>query len=226
MKKILATAFLITMLFYGECVFAENGRFAKEQHLKETKNRVEIKKYTAVGAKAEWKEKRFQFLNNLKTEKERLRLEFKEKFTKEKCARVQEKIKNKLSFFTGAKEKHTAVYINLINRISKFVAKADEQKLDTTTIKSHLAVLQEKIDKFKDDYAAYVTKLAETKNYTCGHSEGEFKGVLLESKELLKTVHADASDIRIYVRETILADIKNLKNQMTNIGSTEDETNN
>lgn len=186
-----------------------------------------VKKSVIVDAlqkkKNEWKLRRAEFLSNLKAEKDRLRLEFKEKFTAERCARVQERIQNRLSLFADAKEKHTSVYINLVNRINKFIARADALKLDTATIKSHLATLQEKIDKFKEDYAAYAAKLKETKNYTCGHSEGEFKGVLLESKTLLKQVHADAADIRTYVRETILADIRVLKAQMPDAEDEDDE---
>jgi len=165
--------------------------------------------------KNQWRSQRQDLLAGLKQEKADLINKFKEKFTAERCARVQKRIQNRLSLFADAKEKHTSVYTNLVNRINKFIARADEQKLDTTVIKSHLAELQDKIEKFKNDYAAYAAKLGETKNYTCGHSEGEFKGVLLESKTLLKQVHTDAADIRTYVRETILVDLKALKAQMT-----------
>jgi hypothetical protein len=164
--------------------------------------------------KIEWKEKRAELLDKLKAEKEELKNKFKEKFTEERCAKIQARIENRNGFFKGNYEKHTSVYVNLVDRVNKFITKADAVKLDTATIKSHLAVLQDKIEKFKDDYAAYKAKFDETKNYTCGHSEGEFKGALLESKELLKTVHADAADIRKYVRETILVDMKALKAQM------------
>jgi len=211
--------FSAALLLSGSFVLAKNSQSAAAQNQEEVKNRIEVRKAA---------------LAEIREEKERLRSEFKEKFTAEKCARVQERIQNRLSLFAGAKEKHTAVYVNLVNRINKFIARADAQKLDTTTIKSHLAELETKIALFKTDYAAYAAKLAETKNYTCGHSEGDFKGVLLESKTLLKQVHADAADIRTYVRETILPDLKALKSQMTdtedadteNNEGTETETNN
>lgn len=213
MRKVIAIIFSVAVLLLGSFALAKNSQSAAAQHREEVQSRIEARKAA---------------LAEIKEEKERLRSEFKEKFTAEKCARVQERIQNKLSLFADAKGKHTSVYVNLVNRINKFIARADEQKLDTTAIKSHLVILQEKIDKFKEDYAAYAAKLGETKNYTCGHSEGEFKGVLLESKTLLKQVHADAADIRTYVRETILADIKALKSQMTDAEDegAETETNN
>lgn len=227
MRKTIAIIFSAALLFSFSFVFAENSVSSETQSVlqrgEDVKNKIEARKTTI---RAEWKEKRVEFLNNLKGEKERLKSEFKEKFTQERCARVQERITNRLALFAGAKEKHTSVYINLVNRINKFIARADAQKLDTTTIKSHLAILQEKIDKFKEDYAAYAAKLAETKNYTCGHSEGEFKGVLLESKTLLRQVHTDAAEIRKYVRETILADIRALKSQMTDTENAKDTEDN
>lgn len=177
-----------------------------------------VKKNILVDAlaklKNQWKLQREGDLLKFKAEKDKLKQDFKDKFTTERCAKIQERINNQESNFNGIEGKHTQVYTNLVNRLNKFIARFDAAKLDTTTIKSHLAVLQTKIDKFKEDYAAYLAKLKESKNLTCGHSEGEFKGVLLEAKALLKTVHDDAADIRTYVRETIFADLKALKSQM------------
>lgn len=224
-KKLALVVASFALLFSAELVLAESSQSAAEQHREEVKNRIEARKATLAEIKAEWKEKRTEFLDNLKAEKEELKNKFKEKFTEEKCARVQARIENRNGFFKGNYEKHTSVYTNLVNRINKFIARADALKLDTTAIKSHLAILEDKIEKFKDDYAAYKAKFAETKNYTCGHSEGEFKGILLESKTLLKTVHADAADIRTYVRETILADMRALKAQMSDAEDEDDATN-
>lgn len=163
--------------------------------------------------KQEWKIQRQQALDEVKQQKEEFKT-MKEKFTAERCAKIQEKVQNKTSEFNNEKEKHLSVYTNLVNRINKFISRFDDKKLDTTTIKSHLTELQTKIDKFKEDYAAYIAKLGESKNLTCGHSEGEFKGALLESKTLLQAVHADAADIRTYARTVILVDIQALKAQM------------
>lgn len=161
----------------------------------------------------QWKEQRQASLEKIKQQKEEFKAN-REKFTAERCAKINERVQERTTNFDSAGAKHTKVYANLIERINKFITRFDEAKLDTTTIKSHLALLQTKIDKFKEDYAAYIAKLKETKTVTCGHSEGEFKGTLLEARTLLKTVHADAADIRTYVRETILVDLKVLKAQL------------
>lgn len=170
----------------------------------------------------EWRTQRQATLEKIKQQKEKFKIN-KEKLTAEKCAKIQERVQNRVSNFDDKKGKHISVYTNLVNRINKFIARFDKEKLDTTTIKSHLAELQIKIDKFKEDYAAYIAKLKESKTLTCGHSEGEFKGVLLEAKTLLKTVHDDAADIRTYVRTTIFADLKALKAQMPKSEDTSEE---
>jgi chromosome segregation ATPase len=221
MKKIILTIFSLALASSFNCAYAksdtavdsgaQNTIQANEEHREQVKATI---KSSLLRIKSEWKEKRTEILGKIKAEKEELKNKFQEKFTDEKCNRVQARIENRNGFFKGNYEKHTSVYANLVDRINKFIAKADDVKLDTATIKSHLATLQDKIEKFKDDYAAYKAKFDETKNVTCGHSEGEFKGVLLESKELLKTVHTDAADIRTYVRETILVDMQALKSQM------------
>ncbi|MDO8529104.1 MAG: hypothetical protein Q7S18_00345 [bacterium] len=215
MKKIFKIALVIAMLTTASIVFAK-ANVATIQNLKQAREEMRTQRQTTLTSlqqeKQQWKTQRQETLDNVKQQKEELKA-MKEKFTAEKCAKIQEKVQNRTSEFNSEKEKHLSVYANLVNRINKFVARFADKKLDTSTIKSHLAELQTKIDKFKEDYAAYIAKLGESKNLTCGHSEGEFKGTLLEAKTLLQTVHSDAADIRTYVRTVILADIKNLKAQ-------------
>lgn len=199
------------------------------QNSKQKKEEVRVQKQiTRVSLqqeKQQWKAQRQEALDKVKQQKEDFKT-IKEKFTAERCAQIQQKVQNRTSEFNNKKEKHTSVYTNLVNRINKFIARFDEKKLDTSAIKNHLTELQTKIDKFKEDYAAYIAKLGESKNVTCGHSEGEFKGTLLEAKTLLQTVHADAADIRTYVRTVILADIKNLKAQLPQENSVDNSATN
>lgn len=162
----------------------------------------------------EWKAERQQALEKWKQEKDKLRNEFKEKFTSERCVRIQKRVEERTSHFDEREGKHKKVYANLVNRINKFITRFETAGLDTTNLKSYPAVLQEKIDKFSDDYANYIAKLKESKNFTCGHSEGEFKGTLVDARAELKIVREDASDIRTYVRTTILPEIKALKDKM------------
>lgn len=162
-----------------------------------------------------WRSNRQNMLMNLKSEKDNFIKNFKEKFTTEKCTDIQTNVQNSIAKFDVKKEKHISVYENLVNRINKFIERSDENKLDTELINGHLIELQVKIDKFKEDYTAYAEKLNESQALTCGHSEGEFKGILLEAKNLLKLVHADAADIRAYIKSTIITDLEILNAKLS-----------
>jgi len=165
--------------------------------------------------RAEWKLQRQQKIDELKIKKEEFK-NLRQQFTAERCAKIQERIGTKTTNFDNGKVKHMSVYTNMKNRISKFIARFKKAGYDVAKIEADLKTLEDKITKFSDDYAAYVAKLKETKSFACGHSEGDFKGILLESKTLLKTVHQDAADIRTFVHNTIKADIMALRGQKKN----------
>jgi hypothetical protein len=152
-------------------------------------------------------------LKTAQDEKMKLRQEFKTKLTEERCARIQERVDSKIALFEEKKKSHAAVYENIKKRISAVIEKASAKGYDTAELKSDLTVLEEKIATFTNDYASYLSKIKGSKNFTCGHSEGDFKGELVEARALLKTVHTDAQDIRNYVKNTIKPAIKALKDQ-------------
>lgn len=136
-----------------------------------------------------------------------------EKYSDKKCLTVQQKSNEKLAQFIDKKEKHMAVYVDLIDRINKLIARTNEVKLDTSTAESHLAELQTKIDKFKQSAdACYlsVIEAIEEISVGCQNLKG-FKGKLAESRTLLQQVNMDSADIRAYVREIILTDLQGLK---------------
>jgi hypothetical protein len=161
-----------------------------------------------------WMTQRKEMLTNLKTEKQNIINSFKQKFTQDRCTSVQAKVQDNLASFNSANEKHASAYANIIDKLNKSITSFDESKLNTTSIKNHLTELQVKIDKFKEDYIAYAAKLKELNTLTCGRSEGEFRGTLLEAKALLAFVHVDAVDIRSYSQDTMVIDLENLNAQL------------
>jgi chromosome segregation ATPase len=221
MKKTIAIVASIAALAYVSLAFAEENAGNNQGTTGTNQERkIELGQKRGI-IKAEWEQKKEQWktdreniLEKWKQEKERLREEFKEKFTEERCARIQKRIEERTSNFDEREGKHKKVYENLVNRINKFITRFETANLDTANLKSYLATLQEKIDKFSTDYAAYIAKLKESKNFTCGHSEGEFKGVLVDARAELKLVHEDAAGIRTYMRDTIIPEIKALKDKM------------
>lgn len=151
-------------------------------------------------------------LNPLKTRVE-LNADALKVFQAARCAKIQEKIAAKTAGFDENKDRHYEAYKNLKDRMEKFLAKLTDKGYDVTEFKADLAVLNTKIQKFADDYAAYQVKLGETKDYACGHSDGDFKAKLAEARTLLKTVREDSKDIKSYYLNTIKPDLKAIRKQ-------------
>lgn len=152
--------------------------------------------------------------SSMQTQEEELRSKFKEKFTKEKCVKIQGRVNERVVYFDEKASRHSTTYTNIEDHVNKLISVFNEAGIDASIIKIHLVELQTKISKFKKDYATYNFDLRELENVNCAYSEGEFRGSLLKVKNSLTVVHTDAADIRTFVRETILADIKALKAQM------------
>lgn len=195
----------------------ETSKQDREKQREELKNQREQIKNQIENDRETWRE-------SWKLEKDEIRAEalkqkeawknMREKFTEERCARIQERIKERTNRFDGKKGRHVGVYANLVNRIQKFINKFKAAGLDTTKIEGDLVTLKSKIEEFKTAYAVYIAKLKGTQTLACGHAEGDFRSQLTDAKVELKIVHEIAADIRKFTRETILADIKALKAQM------------
>ncbi|MDP1833727.1 MAG: hypothetical protein U0944_00425 [Candidatus Moranbacteria bacterium] len=198
MKKNLLFALVAVSLMMSSAAYAEeeietqktNGQIRQE-------NREEIRagKKTAIeDQKGEQQQKR-------------------EETREQRCARIQERIANGSTDADNRKEKHMSVYGNMVDRISKFITRLADDDYDVSKIQADLAVLEEKIQKFSDDYATQVAKIGDTKNLACGQSDGDFKNGLVEARAMMKNVRADAADIREYMLKTVRPDIQALRGQ-------------
>ncbi|MFA7209068.1 MAG: hypothetical protein WC120_02165 [Parcubacteria group bacterium] len=198
MKRSLLVSLVAASMAMSGVAFAQEEVVTQNpdrQARQEKREEVRAEKKTAIGDR---KEERQQ--NREETREQR-------------CARIQERIDNGSANIGNRKEKHMSVYGNMVDRISKFMAKLEDKGYDVSKIQSDLAVLKEKIQKFSDDYAAQAAKIGDTKNLVCGQSDGEFKSGLVEARAMMKTVRADAADIRNYMLKTVRPDIQALRGQ-------------
>lgn len=141
------------------------------------------------------------------------RTENREQNMEQRCAAVQNRIAERNSKFEENKSKHTAVYNNMTDRISKFITRLSGEDYDVSKIQADLTILKEKISKIEVNLAAQNSKLNETKEFACGHSEGDFKDKLTKTKTMMASIHQEAMDIRMFVQTTLRADIQSLRNQ-------------
>lgn len=149
----------------------------------------------------------------LDEQKRQLVAEKKEKIVAAKCANMESKIEAQTTRYNDGKVRRLNAYNNMKTRLTSLEAKLTARGYDTTKLKADLPILSTKIDKFSTDYAVYIAALSETKSFACGKTEGEFRAQLLETKDLLASVHADSKAIKDYYATTIKPDLQEIKKQ-------------
>ncbi|MFA6228006.1 MAG: hypothetical protein WC668_02355 [Patescibacteria group bacterium] len=128
-----------------------------------------------------------------------------------RCPVIESKIQIKVSGFDNSKVRHMQAYQTLKDKLSAMSDRLVTRGVDVTALKAALAVLDTKIKKFSDDYAAYVALLKQGQESVCGQSAGQFKAKLKEAQTALKTVNADVLDIRAYYNTAIKAEIAKIR---------------
>lgn len=127
-----------------------------------------------------------------------------------RCEAVNHRVEGRIAHFES-EDPHFKRVTKLNESLQMIATKAKEKGLNTSLLEADLLVLNEKIATFQDDYALFIQKLKDTRNYTCGHSEGQYKAALNESKAQLRIVKQDADDIKEFVKTTIKDDLSFLR---------------
>jgi len=139
--------------------------------------------------------------------------ENKTKLNQTRCEAINNRVEGRLKQFREEKDQHYARFDKLRERLANISDMAESRGFNVVDLDADIAVLDEKIAKLKTDYALFIDKLAETRNFTCGHSEGQFKAALQAAKDQLNIVREDAKDIKEFYSTEIKADLKSLKEQ-------------
>ncbi|OGC49859.1 hypothetical protein A2716_00655 [candidate division WWE3 bacterium RIFCSPHIGHO2_01_FULL_40_23] len=134
-----------------------------------------------------------------------------EDLLEKRCTSIEARIQNRITRYDSLKDMHLKRYQNLREKVARIITSLEAKGLDVTKLKTDLEMLDAKIKKAQDDYAAFIAKLKETKDLSCGSSEGEFKAKLDEARALLKTFREDLEDIRNFYKTTIKADVLELR---------------
>jgi hypothetical protein len=130
-----------------------------------------------------------------------------------RCQAVNHRVEGRLREYNEEKDNHHSRFSKLSEKLQEVITKADAKGFDTSALKEDQTKLNELIQVFQQDYALFMEKLANTRNFTCGHSEGQFASAINESKNQLKVVKLDAEAIKDFFQSTVKEDIKALKDQ-------------
>lgn len=128
-----------------------------------------------------------------------------------RCAIVESKMQVKSTNFDNNKVKHLDVYSQVKSRLVVITDNLATQGLDVAPLRADLAIYDQKIKKFSDDYATYIGILKDSQAYACGKSEVQFRARFKEAKTALAQVHQDAVAVQIYYAQTLKPEVNRLK---------------
>jgi hypothetical protein len=144
-------------------------------------------------------------------EKREAKKEKREEKTDAACERMEERIANKITNFDNTHKMHVRQYEMMKEKIGKVILEMSAKGKDVSKLRTDLATLNTKIEKFNTDRVAFIDALKKTQEYACGDSQGAFKDALTAAQAKHKTVLADEKDIRSFYNTTIRADLKALR---------------
>ena len=146
---------------------------------------------------------------NINEERQQLREEIREN----RCEIISNRIDARIQLFEQNREFHENIYDALVEKTQRLVNWVKEKDLDTSKLEADLKVLNDKITDAWEDYSLFISLLRESKDFTCGESQGQFKEKLQEALDQLKVFKEDLQDIRNYYKNTIKEDMKDLRDQ-------------
>jgi hypothetical protein len=132
------------------------------------------------------------------------------------CSDINARVDGKINAFEDGKNRRAMGLFNILEVISRIEQRAKTANIDTSQLDSDFVFLNQSIEIFKTDYALFIEKLNNTKNYTCGHSQGQYMNALSEARPQLKIVKADLDSIKDFTNSVIKQDIQALRENIKN----------
>lgn len=127
------------------------------------------------------------------------------------CAKLASRIDNRITHFGERYDVHLITYNLHKEKLLNIEAKLSGQGIDTTKLKANISTLDVKISTFINDAGKVREALENTRNFSCGNSEGQFRSAVESLRVAQKVVIKDAQDIRDFITNTLMSDIKELR---------------
>lgn len=147
-----------------------------------------------------------------------------------RCEIVNELISKRISIFETTKQNHALNYDKLLSRLSEISNRLKQLGFDTTTLDTDVLTLTDMVNKYKDQYQAFLTELNASSDVVCSQ-ELTYKDKLEQTKAMLQELRSMRADIKDFYISTIRQDVVDLRNQAEelenqNTGTTEVENSN
>jgi hypothetical protein len=124
----------------------------------------------------------------------------------DQCQKVTEKVDLKISNYSEAHSNFDTRFATIIEKTKTLSQKLSARGIDTAALNNSISTLEAKRAKLATDKQAFIAKLQESKQFTCGASQGQFKAKITEAKTLQKSVVASSKDMQAAaksIRESI-----------------------
>lgn len=132
----------------------------------------------------------------------------------EKCKNIESRIEAKLNKYENGNVSVEDAHKRLRERIRNMITRLENNGIDAEKLKTDLATLEQNIEQVAASYGTFVAALKESQTYACGESQGQFRIKLQEAKRLMINVRTERKETRNFVVNTIIPDIKNLREQI------------
>ncbi len=129
------------------------------------------------------------------------------------CANLVSRIDKRLNNFASLFERHKTMYDLHKEKLLLIVSKLEASGVSTTKLETDIATLETKLAKFESDKAKVQAALEDTKNFSCGESQGQFRNAVKTLKEAQKVLAADARDIHNFIHVTLKQRIIELRKE-------------
>jgi len=199
MRKLTTISAIAMMLLFVNLAFAlaENSETSRADKIKEG---IEERK-------ARFEERKEKVKEKIEEKKENIKNRF--------CNRVENRIDRRIDNFEKYKENRVRRHERVRDRIASLADKLDDKGYDTSTLRSHLKTFDGMIKDYASEYSKFISMLGDSKDYTCGESEGKFVDAVKEARSQLKIAKEKRKELREYYRTVIKKDLEDIKNQKT-----------
>ncbi len=132
----------------------------------------------------------------------------------ERCNIAISTIDNIISNYNSNKLRYINRYNILFARLNNLIIHLEEKNIEVNSLSNHVAELQELIKNFSSYMGLSFAKLEESKNFICGESNGQYRAIILEARELLLLARQSAVEINQYLLYTVVPDLRDIKSNL------------
>lgn len=123
-----------------------------------------------------------------------------------RCTIAQARLNTRITKVDKVKTAQTKVYNDLLARVDLTITSAEAVSYDVSDLTAARNTASEAIQAFTTKSSEYTTSLMETKNLSCGESNGEFVSSLASSrKDLIETRQANLATKMVFREDVVPA---------------------